>query len=298
MKTLLSIFAGLAVFLTGMSVSAQQQKATPSSDSPVTLDKVWIDYDVTQGKANGIVVHAALTLKGMKGVPAQLRFTLLDSENEPIVDSDGEFAEDGVVSVAKYLAIPSDPTVLKDERLFIPYAQFELEDGKYSLGIDVDVVDDTGELIAHLAIEEFEYEQGEVPVEENGVSAVIENLVIQQNVTREGKVGILAKLTLDQVTGLKGVTSGLAMRVFDMDDDPLMANSEAYASESGHLVTVFIMKPAFDPAKFENVELFIPYDEFVVSKGTRKLKLDFDLISDDWETLKHLEFREFEMVKK
>ena len=88
------------------------------------------------------------------------------------------------------------------------------------------------------------------------------------------------------------------MGVVDMDDAPLMADTEDYASESGHLATTFTIKPGSDPASVRNVELFIPYSEFVVPKGTRRLKLDFNLIGADWEVLAHLAVREFEMTKK
>lgn len=299
MKHILRIFLITVVACLSAAVAAAQMNALPARKPSAQFDRIWIDYDVKQEGRNGMRVHVAFSLKGLKGKSVSLKLIFLDEDEAPLPDSDGRYQIDGVVSISKALKPVYDPAVYKDMSLFMPYSELGLGDGTYRLGVDADIVYPDGKTLTHLGSEFFDYSQGEEAAEsDSGVSAEIKGLTVTQNVSRDGRRGLLVRFSLDKVVGLKGRASAAAVHVQDMDGQPILADSGEYANESGELAAVFRMKPAYDPAKYDKVEIFIPYDEIVIGRGTRKLKLDIDLIADDWEVLQHLAFREFQMTRK
>jgi len=53
------------------------------------------------------------------------------------------------------------------------------------------------------------------------------------------------------------------------------------------------MKPAYDDALYTDTKLFIPYEEFNLTKGKYDLQMDIDVIYENGDMFKHLQFYDF-----
>lgn len=304
-----AMFAVLVILLfgSGSSLFAQLNLKLPASKPQApnrvaskpraTFDRVWIDYDVVEGGKRGMRVHAAFSLFEMKNKDCVLLFTFQDGEG-PLVDMNREYEYGGNVAVSRKLKPAYSPAVYQDLDAFIPYSEFELEDGKYSLKIDVDVVYPNGDLLEHLTFHDFDYSQGNRKVEKSSdVSVDFISKSVDYDITRDGRKGMMLHVKLDNVKGLKGVGCSVLVRIMDSADKYIMGDTAEYSDGEGNFEAVFGMKPAYDPAKYDDIQIFIPYSEISVGKGTHKLKLDIDLFYDSGEFIRHLEFHPFDFKR-
>ena len=58
------------------------------------------------------------------------------------------------------------------------------------------------------------------------------------------------------------------------------------------------MKPAYDKAVYDDLQIFMPYDELDLPRGKYNLKMDVDLAYDDDELIQHLNFYDFQYDQK
>jgi hypothetical protein len=131
---------------------------SPSSGITTTFDRVWIDYNVTQSSQLGMRIHTKFTVTGMKGVSGYLRIRFQKSDGTWLKSSDGNYEDsDGEVAAEDSIKPGYETTVYNDFDVFIPYSEFHLGPGKYDLKADVDVVDSSEDLIAHLTWYDFVY---------------------------------------------------------------------------------------------------------------------------------------------
>lgn len=133
---------------------------TPANTTGATaeLDRVWVDYNVTEKGRKGMRIHVKFTLRKMKNVDSYLAVYFLKSNDEKLYTSNTAYrSKDGQVAVFKSLAPAYDDTVYEDAQLFIPYDEFNLESGSHNLKMDVDVIYEDGNLVQHMDFHEFEY---------------------------------------------------------------------------------------------------------------------------------------------
>jgi len=58
------------------------------------------------------------------------------------------------------------------------------------------------------------------------------------------------------------------------------------------------LKPGFDTAVYKDLQFFMPYNEFKLSRGKYNLKMDADLNYRNGDLIQHLNFYEFEYEEK
>lgn len=126
-----------------------------------TFKAIWIDYDVTEGKRDGMRIHLKFTTYAMKGVDGYLAIYFLDEDGNKLQDTNGRF-NSSAGDVAVYYPIrPNFPTTdYNDLSVFMPYSELDLDDGEYNLQIDADVIYKNGGLIDHLTFKDIVYNQG------------------------------------------------------------------------------------------------------------------------------------------
>lgn len=279
-----SVFAVLIAMLSAHA----QSKPVPNQVPKYELKDLAVEYDFKQGGQTGISAKITVSTGDAAGVDSLLRITLLDEDEEPLEDTDGRFAVDGTVGTElnmKPTRSPMDVTL----KFFIPYDDIEvIGSGEQTLMIDVDVVDEFGELIQHLGFHEFLFTVGSSestqPPAESGMSAVLSDVTVQHDAIEEGTGlrGIRIRFTADQVTGLKGIDAFIVVRFLEGGDSGEYVRSalRKYADEIGKLAVKYPIKAGFDPARFSNVEIFVPYSAFPFAKGTRTIDIDFDILAN------------------
>ncbi len=116
------------------------------------------------------------------------------------------------------------------------------------------------------------------------------------NVKEGGKTGMRVHAQFT-VYNLKGTELYLALYFQEEDGTPLTTTNKKYASSNGDVAVFEAIKPGFDEAYYEDVDLFIPYDEFRLSKGKYNLRVDASVIYKAGGLVDHLEYFPFQYEK-
>jgi hypothetical protein len=133
-----------------------------NTDNPAGVtakfDSVWIDYNVTQGGQLGMRIHNKFTVYSMKGINGAVRMRFEKADGTFLKSTDGSFEDnDGEVAANEEIKPGYEPTVYNDLDTFMPYSELHLGPGKYNLKMDVDLVDGSGGLIAHMTYYDLVY---------------------------------------------------------------------------------------------------------------------------------------------
>jgi hypothetical protein len=258
------------------------------------FDRIWVDYDVAEDGQDGMRIHLKFTTYGMKELDSAVRINFQTNDGKPLKDKNQRFyTTSGNVALFTELKPGYPTTVYNDLQMFMPYEELDLEQGNYSLKMDVDLIYEDGTLIQHMAYEAFTYDNAADDAETN---AVIKKVWVDYNVSEDRRKGMRIHVNFE-VTGLKGVDSKLVVRVQKESGDFLTSSSPSYANDSGQLELSFSMKPGYPTTVYEDATIFLPYDEIIIRKGVWDLKLDIDLNYESGELINHLTYHEFEFTR-
>lgn len=131
---------------------------TTTTGARAEFQRIWVDYDITEGGKRGMRIHTAFKVFGMKGVGSYLQIKFQRRDGTALMDKNGAFVhEDGSVAAFVKLRPGYDPAVFEDEPIFMPYSELDLPSGKHLLQMDVDVIYENGDMVQHLTTYEFEY---------------------------------------------------------------------------------------------------------------------------------------------
>ncbi|MDH7445706.1 hypothetical protein [Aquimarina sp. 2201CG14-23] len=131
----------------------------------------------------------------------------------------------------------------------------------------------------------------ETPKKEN-VSTKFTRTWVDYNVTEDEKKGmrIHAEFT---VFNLKDTECYMLVRFADKNEKFLTTTKIAYKNVSGQISLYKKLTPKFDKTYYADVNVFMPYTEFNLSKEYHDLKYDVDLIYKDGGIIKHFEMVSF-----
>ncbi len=139
------------------SVSPSPKPATTGS---ADFDNIRVDFDVTEKGKYGMRMHTKFTAHNMKGVDSYLAVFFQKKDGTSLLSNNRDFrSKTGQLAVYKSLKPAYDDTVYEDLQVFMPYNELNLTRGKYSLKLDVDLIDENGSLIQHLTFYDFDYEK-------------------------------------------------------------------------------------------------------------------------------------------
>ena len=135
------------------------------------------------------------------------------------------------------------------------------------------------------------------PKSDSAPSSSFEKMWVDYNVTESGRFGM--RIHVDFTTyNLKGVESDVVIRFQKEDDSYLLTNSGAFKTKNGEVAVSRGLKPGFDTAVYKDLQFFMPYNEFKLSRGKYNLKMDADLNYQNGDLIQHLNFYEFEYEEK
>lgn len=297
-KFSLLLFSVLAAAAATVPAFAQERgEPSGKNGKPTAVFKdVRFDDDVVENGETGLRIHVKFSVYQAKNVLSELVVRFFNGD-DALTDSDGKFRNaSGEVAVKRDLKPGYDWTDYNDLTLFIPYRQLDLDDGTYTLNMDIDVNYKNGELMTHLTWKEYPYTQGGIE-KEKSEGTKVNKIWIDYNVTRDGKKGMLVHVNF-QVAGMKGVDSLLSVRIRKGGDTYLENATAGYSNAEGEFEVTYSLKPGYDPAVFEDATVFIPYGELVLPRGTWNLELDVDLRYENGELIEHLDFYDFEFKRQ
>jgi zinc-ribbon domain len=135
---------------------------TPSitGDSEAEIDRVWVDYDVTENGKKGMRVHVKFTVHKLKGIDSYLAIFFAKENDDKLYTNNKTYrAKDGQVAAYFDMKPGFDDAIYEDAKLFMPYEEFNLEKGKYDLKMDIDVIYKNGDMYKHLQYYDFTFTQ-------------------------------------------------------------------------------------------------------------------------------------------
>lgn len=132
--------------------------STTSTGITATFDSVWIDYNITEKGELGMRIHTKFSVTNMKAKDGSLRIYFQKSDGTALKSADGNY-ESKLGNVAAFTDIKPgyDTTDYKDLATFMPYGELHLGPGKHNLKMDVDLIDNDGNLVKHLTFYDFVY---------------------------------------------------------------------------------------------------------------------------------------------
>ena len=132
-----------------------------ASKPSASLDSLWVDYDVYDDNGRfGMKIHAKFTVHNMKNKQCFLSSRFQDEKDEFLKTTNTAFQnKSGQISLFQSITPIYDSALFHDQSVFMPYNEFKLPKGKYSLKYDVDILDKSGNLIKHLKLGNFTFTQ-------------------------------------------------------------------------------------------------------------------------------------------
>jgi hypothetical protein len=254
-----------------------------------TFERIWVDYDITQGGVKGMRIHVKFKVYDMKNIAGYLAVYFQTKDGTPLEDNNNKFdSADGTVAVYKEITPGYAVTAYDDYQVFMPYSELDLDDGSYTLRMDVDVIYKEGGLVDHLTFHDFTYDQGNTkkPTAEFG------RVWVDYDITRGGQKGMLVH-TKFTVNNMKGTPGYLAIYFQKKNGDKLYTNNKAYRSKEGQVAVYYDITPGYERAVYEDASVFLPYSEFNLTKGKWDLQMDVDVIYENGDLIQHLTFHDF-----
>lgn len=145
--------------LTIYNFNYRQNYNTPGSKKPTgNVDRVWVDYDVTESGEFGMRIHVKFAVTDMKNVDSYLAIYFERENGERLNSSDNKYqSKGGDVAAYRKLKPGFDRTVYNDLSVFIPYRELHLGVGNHKLKMDIDLIRENGTFIDHLHYHDFSY---------------------------------------------------------------------------------------------------------------------------------------------
>lgn len=157
---LLLVFAGGAAIIGYNIIFTPKPTPKPGLTASADFNRIWVDYDVTENKKKGMQIHTNFTVHGMKDVDSYLAIYFETADGQRLRDKNKSYySTAGEVAVYKELIIDYDPGTYDDLKIFMPYDELDLKEGKYNLKMSVDLIHKSGGVIQKLTTYDFVYTQ-------------------------------------------------------------------------------------------------------------------------------------------
>jgi len=126
--------------------------------------------------------------------------------------------------------------------------------------------------------------------------ASYEKMWVDYNITEKGRLGMRIHTTFT-VYNMKGKDSYLAISFQKKDGEKLLSNNNQYRSKTGQVAVYRELKPNYDETVYKDLQVFIPYDEFNLTRGKYDLQMNAFVIYENGDEVGFLKTYDFEYEK-
>lgn len=131
---------------------------TTATKPKATFERMWVEYDVTEGSQFGMRIHAKFKVDGMKGIKGYMAFFFERENGTRLKSYDNKYQSKGNdVAVYKEVTPAYDRAEYSDYSAFIPYSELHLTKGEHNLNIISNLIYEDGTFIQYLGSEKFRY---------------------------------------------------------------------------------------------------------------------------------------------
>lgn len=289
--------------LSAIRLNSPRSTPTPtpirSGTAPtVKFDKIWVDYNVTEDDEKGMRIHTAFTVNNMLDVPGYLAIYFEKKNGDLLKTTNTKYSsKNGQVAVYRKITPAYDPAVYKDFSLFIPYKELNLPPGDYDLKMDADLIYESGGTIQHLVFYEFVYKNPKPAQSTSNAVITFDKMWVDYDVTEDKKLGMRVHVKMN-IKDMVGVESYIAIYFEKQNGDKLYSDNADYRTKGGQTAVFRTVNPPYQSSDYNDIKMFIPYEEFNLSKGTHDLRVHSDLIYPGGDLIKHLNYYNFRYTKR
>lgn len=263
----------------------------------VTFEELWVDYDANEDDQKGLRIHTKFSVAKMKNVPGFLAIYFSKKNGDLLKTTNKKFAStSGQVAVFRKITPAYDPAVYSDYSVFIPYTEFNLPYGNYDLKLDADLIYENGDLIQHFDFLEFVFKNPKPAQSTSTAVITFDKMWVDYNITENRKLGMRIHAKLN-IKNMVGVQTNIALYFEKQNGDKLYSDNNSYRSKGGQTAVYKSFNPPYQSSDYNDVQLFIPYDEFNLTKGSHDLKIHADIIYPDGTLVQHLTYYPFRYTK-
>ena len=305
MKKILCVFVITITTIVIANATGTPGKKINVPEPSATLQKMWIDFDVTKDGKLGMLMHVAFTVYNMKGMEGVLGFLFRYSDGKPdsyirhkVVndEKDKYHTTTGLLSVFEILKSRYDVSIYDDVYVFMPYDEIKIAPGTHDLTIDVEFMKltSTSQIrVAWLKMYDIEFLQGDdirgqgnisfavknrlAPT--NGPRAVFDTLWVDFDVKENNEMGM--KIHLKFVTyNMKDTHATIAIYFMYNTNEmkTIKDKNQKFYSGSGDVAAYMDISPGYDTAYYNDLVMFMPYAELDLTPGTYELLMDTKVI--------------------
>lgn len=245
----------------------------PGNINGAVID-VWVNHNVENAGEVGMEIHAKFEVNGMENRQGRIQAFFYHRNGNQLLDTNGNYCcEDGTVTCGEYFLPPYDNTIFNDFPLFIPYEELHL-DQSCALLCDV-YISDGNNWIAKSSQININYNY--FPPQPK-IGAQVEKTWLDYDVRSEdGALGLLIH-TRFIVNGLQNVTNQCNAYFYFENGEPLKDYNNNYCCEDGTVCIPGEFTPDYQNCRFDDFQLFIPYEELHVN-GSGKLLYVVDVFN-------------------
>jgi len=131
----------------------------------------------------------------------------------------------------------------------------------------------------------------------NHPDVVVDSFWVNYDQLQDVKKGMLVHMKLT-VFGLKDIDCAVAIFFLYGFDKPIKDKNKSYYSTAGNVAVFKDIKPVNEDAVFNDLQVFMPYDELDLDPGSYKLKMDIDLAYSDGTRIQHLKYLDFRYIQE
>jgi hypothetical protein len=139
----LSRFTFLILFIAGsFLLNPTAAVGQPSSGAiTATFDRMWVDYDVTEGGQMGMRIHITFSVLGMRGVSGEVAYGFEMENGDRIYTSNERYkSKNGQLTIYRDINPSYNDTYYEDLRVFMPYRELTVGEGSNALRIHTDLI--------------------------------------------------------------------------------------------------------------------------------------------------------------
>jgi predicted nucleic acid-binding protein len=245
---------------------------TPRQTLSATIDRYWVDFDVTESGEKGMRVHTKFNVNGMLNKTGQVYVYFYDSDNSLLKYNDR------LVSAYEDFKPGYVNAVYNDFTVFVPYSKFSfLGSGEHDLRFDVTIHDDDANILIESAKYEFTYT---LPGNNKNtpITASIDKVWVDHNqfVGSDKGMKIHTKFDVNGMLNQRGQVQAFFYN-----------SAGSFLYRGNDMISVMeYFTPGYVNAVYNDFVIFIPYSRFsFLGKGRKDLKFDITIFDSDLNIL-------------
>lgn len=243
-----------------------------------TFKKTWVEEQVEEKGLKGIRIHSHFNVSNLFGQNCRAVVWFYDTETgEPLEDFNGQYStSSGDVSVGMDFVPNYISTDFTDFPLFIPYEELHLGPGLHNVKFQIGLFHRLagGQLQQVGSVSPFYTFVYEAAVPSPEVS--YRDMWVDYGVYESGRQGLRVHLKFN-VQHMKGKPCRAEVLFSQVSGLPLTDQNGRYATSEGKVAVTADFSPQYDSSDFNDLVMFIPYDELHLPSGKHMLKLNAGL---------------------